>query len=228
MDSLVLLSGGLDSTTALALAAGESDQVVTLSFNYGQRHQVELLKAKEVSDWFGVDEHIVLNVPLPKGDSVLMHEDAEMPKMTYEEIEKSEGVSPTYVPYRNGTFLSLAAAYALDRGCDTIWAGMHAEDARGWAYPDCTPEFSGAMQNAIYVGTYHAVRLVVPFQYATKADIVAKGIWANAPYHLTLSCYEGREPACGECPTCIGRLEAFKINGLDDPIPYAIHRQATI
>jgi 7-cyano-7-deazaguanine synthase len=124
------------------------------------------------------------------------------------------------VPYRNGTFLSHAASLALEIEADMIYAGMHAEDAHNWAYPDCTPEFIGAMQNAIYIGTYYKVRLVAPFTYKSKADIVELGIKLGAPLHLTWSCYEGGAVACGICPTCIGRLEAFRSLGQTDPIEY--------
>jgi 7-cyano-7-deazaguanine synthase len=153
---------------------------------------------------------------------VLMDHTASMPHDTYEALQAHEGPSPTYVPYRNGTFLSLAASLALDprMKCDTIYAGMHAEDAHNWAYPDCTPEFIGAMQNAIYVGTYREVRLVVPFTYKSKADIVALGVRLGVPFELTHSCYEGKRPACGQCPTCVGRLEAFLTNGMKDPLEY--------
>jgi 7-cyano-7-deazaguanine synthase len=218
-DAIVLLSGGLDSTTALALASRNHDQILGLSFAYGQRHEEEVKAAAVIAEYFGID-HRVVEVKLGKGDSVLMNHQKVMPHMTYEEIEKSEGVSPTYVPYRNGTFLSHAASVAVGANYDTIYAGVHAEDARGWAYPDCTPEFIGAMQNAIYVGTYHKVRLVAPFQYKMKHEIIEVGLKLNAPYHLTLSCYEGQSPACGRCPTCVSRLEAFKANGVRDPIAY--------
>lgn len=226
--AVILLSGGLDSCTALALAANEHQNLYAVSFRYGQRHSLELAKARDIADHYGVDQHVILDVPLFSGESVLMDESADMPEMTYEEIEKSEGVSPTYVPFRNGTFLSLAASLALDRGCSMIYAGMHGEDARGWAYPDCTPEFVGAMQNAIYVGTYYKVRLVVPFQYMLKKEIVAVGLALRAPYDLTLSCYKGQEPACGKCSTCVGRLEAFRANGANDPIPYAVDVQGRL
>lgn len=219
----MMLSGGLDSCVVLAQAvanARDYREIHTISFNYGQRHVLELEKAKGLAEYYGV-RHTIISVPLFSADSVLMT-DAEMPKMTYEEIEESEGVSPTYVPFRNGTFLSLAAGYALDKGLDTILAGVHAEDARGWAYPDCTPEFIGAMANAVYVGTYHKVRLLAPLQYMMKKQIVGQGILLGAPFQLTLSCYEGRDPACGVCPTCIGRLEAFKQCGANDPIDYEV------
>ena len=150
-----------------------------------------------------------------------MQHEEEMPHATYEELQKAEGPSPTYVPYRNGTFLSLSASHALANECDTIYAGMHSEDAHNWAYPDCTPEFIGAMQNAIYIGTYFKVRLVCPFTYMTKKEIVLLGVTLNVPFNLTMSCYEGRSPACGVCPTCVARLEAFKSLGFEDPLPYA-------
>lgn len=216
--AIVVLSGGLDSATALALAQTEHDEVISISFDYGQRHLVELKCAKKLALHSGVPHH-TQQIHLGHG-GVLMDAAAEMPHQTYEELKDSSGPSPTYVPYRNGTFLSLAASFALEQDCDTIYAGMHAEDAHNWAYPDCTPEFIGAMQNAIYVGTYHKVRLVCPFTYKSKADIVRLGAELGVPFELTHSCYEGKRPACGQCPTCIGRLEAFKENGFNDPLPY--------
>lgn len=219
---LVVLSGGLDSTTILAyvdgMAGRQNRKVECISFLYGQRHDSEIVAAEEIAKYYGLP-HFVQEIQLGKG-GVLMDHGAEMPHETYETLQKAVGPSPTYVPYRNGTFLSLAASHALERECDTIWAGMHAEDAHNWAYPDCTPEFIGAMMNAIYIGTYHKVRLQVPFQYGTKAQIVQIGTRLHAPYHLTLSCYEGTRPACGKCPTCIGRLEAFKAAEENDPLEY--------
>jgi|SRR5262252_3186456 len=217
MTALVVHSGGLDSTVALCWAAKEYGNVEAISFLYGQRHNVEINNAKDICDYLGVT-HIVQHIELAKA-GVLMVPD-EMPHMTYEELAEAQGPSPTYVPYRNGTFLSLSASFALVRGCDIIVAGMHAEDARNWAYPDCTPEFIGAMQNAIYVGTYQQVRLVCPWTYMTKAQIIQKGIDLGAPLHMTMSCYEGRDPACGKCPTCVARLEAFKSIGVSDPLEY--------
>lgn len=217
--ALVVLSGGLDSCVALALAMREHKRVETLSFSYGQRHTSELKAAEKIAQHYEVG-HTVLSIPLGMGESVLMDHAAEMPHMTYDELEKSQGPSPTYVPYRNGTFLSLAASGALDMGLDYIYAGMHGEDAHNWAYPDCTPEFIGAMQNAIYIGTYFKVRLICPFTYSVKKEIIQIGIDLGAPLELTMSCYEGRDPACGRCPTCIARLEAFKSLGLQDPIKY--------
>lgn len=222
--AIVLLSGGLDSTTVLAHARQTGHaEILGLSFRYGQRHEEEIDAARNVAAFYDIQHH-VLDISLPQGESVLMRHDSEMPHMTYEAIEQAQGVSPTYVPFRNGTFLSLASALAVAAQYDTIYAGVHAEDARGWAYPDCTPEFIGAMQNAIYVGTYHKVRLVAPLQYLMKARVVRLGLDLAAPYHLTLSCYEGTSPACGRCPTCVSRLEAFHVNDARDPIPYEFDR----
>lgn len=221
--ALVVLSGGLDSCVALALALKVNDSATTVSFNYGQRHTRELTSARAIAAHYEL-MHRVWHVHLAQG-GVLMEHDEEMPHLTYEELQKAEGPSPTYVPFRNGTLLSHAASIALEIGADTIYAGMHGEDAHNWAYPDCTPEFIGAMQNAIYVGTYHKVRLICPFTYSSKADIVRFGLQLNAPLHLTWSCYEGRDLACGKCPTCIGRLEAFAACDMQDPIEYEFDAQ---
>ena len=215
---LVVLSGGLDSTVALALALKRTPMVRAISFAYGQRHDVEISQAVFIANHYKVEHHVV-NISLGN-QGVLMDHSAEMPHETYEELAAHVGPSPTYVPYRNGTFLSHAASHALEIEADEIYAGMHAEDAHNWAYPDCTPEFIGAMQNAIYIGTYHKVRLVVPFTYKSKAEIVYLGAELQVPFELTHSCYEGARPACGRCPTCIGRLEAFKQNGFKDPLEY--------
>ena len=220
---VVLLSGGIDSTTVLGMAVKarddvEPDTVLALSIFYGQRHSAELKAAKEVADFFGV-RHMELALSLPMGDSVLMDPDAEMPHMTYQELEASEGVSPTYVPFRNGNMISRAVAQALQEGAERVWVGVHAEDARGWAYPDCTPEFIGAMANAVYVGTYHKVRLLAPLQYLLKAQVIAAGIKLGiyGAYALTRSCYENQETPCGECPTCVARAAAFEANLVQDP-----------
>jgi 7-cyano-7-deazaguanine synthase len=146
----------------------------------------------------------------------------EMPQASYEELSDEFGVSPTYVPYRNGNLLSLATAVALVEGAGEVWAGMHAEDAHNWAYPDCTPEFLGAMASAIYVGSYHEVRLITPHMWRTKADVVQSGFDLKVPFELTWSCYEGRNQACGVCPTCVGRIQAFARVGEVDPISYEI------
>lgn len=223
--AVVSLSGGLDSTVCLAKAVDEfgNSNVFAVSFHYGQSHKAELEAARNVALFYGVGHEII---ELPKifagtGESSLMGE-VEHPDLTYKEIEEGFGVSPTYVPYRNGNLLSMATTYAMTKNAGWVYTGVHAEDARGWAYPDCTPEFVGAMANAIYIGTYHKVRLVAPLQNMMKKDIVLAGWELAAPFHLTMSCYRGESPACGKCPTCVERVGAFRLAGLDDPINYAV------
>jgi len=218
--ALVLLSGGLDSSVCLAIAVGAfgEENVRALSLSYGQKHEREVGAAKDVSTYYGVPHEVVtLDPGIFRGQgSTLTDPDAPLPKMTYEELQESFGVSPTYVPFRNGNLLSVAAALALRHQVGYIYAGMHAEDARNWAYPDCTPEFLGAMANAIYVGTYHKVRLVTPLAWMTKADVVRKGASMKLPFALTWSCYAGGPAPCGTCPTCISRAAAFAEAGVED------------
>lgn len=220
--ALVLLSGGLDSTTCLTMAVANHGpaQVETISMFYGQKHELELKSAASVAHHFEVPWHI-LNLPdiFGRAGSTLVKGGPDNPKGTYADLP--EGPSPTYVPFRNGNLLSAATAYAVGLQAAEIWFGAHAEDAENWAYPDCTPEFIGAMANAIYIGSYKKIRLVTPLEWMTKADVVRTGLALDAPYELTLSCYNGKQPACGECPTCKSRLAAFAENGAVDPIMYA-------
>lgn len=225
--AVVLLSGGLDSTVTAALARRRYPSTHGLTISYGQSHAMEVEAAARVADALQLAswQHITLAPDLLAGGSITGS--AAMPDATYEDLAASVGPSPTYVPFRNGTFLSLAAAYTLQRleqltGHDAgtvageVWAGMHAEDARGWAYPDCTPEFIGAMANAIYVGTYQRVRLVAPLQNMTKTEVVRQGLEVSAPMHLTRSCYSTQPTPCGTCPACRGRAHAFAEVGVPD------------
>ena len=232
MKAVVLLSGGLDSTVALGEALDlhydgklANDQIATaVSFHYGQTHSEELKRANDVANAYGV-KHQVISLPQIFGgteSTLVASNELDQPEMSYEDIEESFGVSPTYVPFRNANLLSMATAVALVEGAEEVWAGMHAEDAHNWAYPDCTPEFLGAMANAIYVGSYHKVRLVTPHMWRTKADVVRRGFEIDTPFELTMSCYNGVEPACGTCPTCVGRINAFREVGKKDRIEYAI------
>lgn len=222
MRSVVLLSGGMDSTTALAMARREGP-VIPLSIRYGSTHQVrEGNAATRVAEWYGLSQEIV-RIELPKeifagGTSALLGYD-NIPNEEYHDIEK-ETPSVTVVPFRNALLISVATAIAESRGYDHVWAAVHGTDAAGWAYPDCTPEFTGAMANAIYVGTLHKVRLATPFSWATKSDIVKLAVQLEAPMHLTYSCYRGRQLHCGVCPTCLERIKAFSEAGYIDPVHY--------
>lgn len=222
--AVVLLSGGLDSATCAVLACQEfgAENVIALTLYYGQKHAREIDAAKAVCSKLKIGQHRIKQLPdIFKGSgSTLIDADLPNPEMTYEEINEAQGVSPAYVPFRNANLLSVATTIALVEGADTIFYGAHAEDARNWAYPDCTPEFNGAMANAIYTGSYQKIRLVTPLQWMTKSAVVALGHKEGVPFELTWSCYNGLEKACGVCPTCIGRLQAFQDNDLVDPVEY--------
>ena len=223
MKGLVLHSGGLDSSTILASAAGECDSVIGLSIAYGQKHQQrELRAAREICEYFSA-EHLEVEIPnIFEGfGSTLIDSDTDNPHLSYEELRASEGPSPTYVPFRNANLLSIATATALIKECEVVYFGAHADDAHNYAYPDCTPEFIGAMANAINVGTYYAVRLKSPVMWMSKGDIVKWGDSLNVPFEMTYSCYEGTEDHCGECPTCVSRIVAFEEAMVNDPTRYA-------
>lgn len=217
--AIVLHSGGLDSSVALANAVKHfgAKNVKSLGIHYGQRHEVELKYAEIFCEMFDVVREIVSLPPIKA--SRLTDPNAEIPKVSYDDIV---GLSPAYVPFRNGLMLANAASIAQAEGFDYIVYGAHSEDALNWAYPDCTPEFNGAMANAIYTGTDRKVQLLTPLQWMLKSDIVVLGASINAPLHLTWSCYLGGEVHCGECPTCRARKKAFSDAGVDDPTVYAV------
>ena len=224
MKALVLSSGGVDSTTALALAIEKygKENVVALSVSYGQKHDKELRAAKAVAEYYGV-EQLFLDLSLIfqySNCSLLQQSDQEIPEESYaQQIEKTGGTTPvsTYVPFRNGLFLSAPASVALSKEGSVIYYGAHADDAAGAAYPDCSQAFHDAMNQAIYEGSGKQLRIEAPFVGKTKADIVALGLKYHVPYQLTWSCYEGKEEPCGKCGTCIDRAKAFAANGVSDP-----------
>lgn len=214
-----LLSGGLDSTVAMAVAINQfgASNVIAVSVDYGQRHITELDHAKQVCDYYNIKHEIMTITDMPA--SMLTDESAEVPNASYADLP--EGVSPTYVPFRNGQLLSKIAARASTyEGPSVIFAGMHAEDAERDAYPDCTMHFLGAMAAAIYIGTYHKVRLNTPLVSMFKHEIVSLGARLNAPLSLTWSCYKGGMYHCGTCPTCRARREAFDAAGVYDHVVY--------
>ena len=223
MKALVLFSGGLDSTTCLALAIEKygADDVLALSVSYGQKHTKEIEAAKAVAKHYGVKlQTLDLAEIFADSDcSLLKGSSQEVPKESYaEQLEETNGKPvSTYVPFRNGLFLSSAASIALSHGCEVIYYGAHADDAAGNAYPDCSQEFNDAINTAIYLGSGKQLRVEAPFVGKTKADVVAEGLRLHAPYELTWSCYEGGEKPCGLCGTCRDRAAAFAANGVKDP-----------
>ena len=225
MKITVLLSGGLDSSTCLALVVSKygSENVEALSIHYGQKHDREVRSAQAVADYYGVKLTILDLSPVftASNCSLLNHSSEEIEHRSYAEQLKDlggTGTVNTYVPFRNGLMLSAAAAVAQSNGSDEIWYGAHKDDAAGRAYPDCTPEFVDYMGKAIYEGTGHEIKLVAPFINSNKADIVRQGLAMKVPYELTWSCYEGGEKPCGTCGTCIDRINAFKLNNAIDPL----------
>ncbi len=214
----VLLSGGIDSTTCLYMAYEQyRSDIAAVSVDYGQRHIREVECAENICENLGVP-HTTIPLSTPMR-TMLTDKGMSIPDITYDEIK---GVSPTYVPFRNGQLISILTGYAVqDEKAEVIYFGAHAEDAANWAYPDCTPEFIGAMANAVYIGTYRQIRLMTPFMWATKANIVAKGVSLGVPYKDTWSCYKGELLHCGACPTCYARFDAFESQQFIDPTTYA-------
>ena len=224
MKVLVLLSGGVDSATCLGLAVSQygKENVVSLSISYGQKHTKELVAAKKIAEYYDVEfTHIDLAKIFEYSDcSLLGHSEKEIPKESYaKQIEKSDGKPvQTYVPFRNGLFLSSAASIALSKGCGIIYYGAHSDDSAGNAYPDCSRDFNEAMNRAIYLGSGNQLKIEAPFVELTKQKVVEKGLELKVPYELTWSCYEGEKEPCGMCGTCIDRKAAFENNGVNDPL----------
>ena len=226
MKALVLSSGGVDSTTVLAMAVEKygKENVVALSVSYGQKHDKELQAAIAVAEYYGV-EQIFLDLAKIfqySNCSLLTQSTEDIPEEGYaEQIEKTGGEKPvsTYVPFRNGLFLSSAASVALSKDCSVIYYGAHADDSAGFAYPDCSPEFHKAINEAIWEGSGHQLNVEAPFVNKSKAEVVKKGLELGVPYELTWSCYQGGHKPCGKCGTCIDRAAAFRANGVMDPAP---------
>lgn len=222
--ALVLCSGGVDSTTLLAMAVNQygAPNVYALSISYGQRHVKEIEAAKAVAQHYGVEQRFLdLSTIFAESNcSLLSHSTEEVPEESYaDQLKHTEGKPvSTYVPFRNGLFLSSAASMALSLECSVLYYGAHHDDWAGNAYPDCSKEFVEAMNRAIVEGTGGELHLEAPFVEWSKADIVKKGLELKVPYELTWSCYEGGEKPCGVCATCIDRKRAFEINGVVDPL----------
>jgi 7-cyano-7-deazaguanine synthase len=225
MRAVILLSGGLDSATVLAIAKDAGRECHAISFIYGQRHEVELAAAKRVADAQGVAEHLVFPLDLRLFGGSALTSDIAVPK----DAVGAPGIPITYVPARNTIFLALALGFAEVRGAEEIWLGVNAVDFSG--YPDCRPEFLSAFQKVIETGTKTGVerqepRIVAPLVELTKADIIRRGVALGVDYALTHSCYDpdsaGR--ACGHCDSCLLRRKGFEDAGVPDPTEYRTER----
>lgn len=224
MKKVVLLSGGVDSSTCLGLALETCAPADVLAVNmfYGQKHDREMQSARDVAKFYGVElMELDLSQIFAKSDcSLLAHSHKDIAHGSYaEQIAETGGKKPvsTYVPFRNGLMLSAAASIAISVEADEVWYGAHADDAAGNAYPDCSEDFLTAINAAVYEGSGKQVHIIAPFIAVPKAEVVRTGLAIGVPYKLTWSCYEGGEKPCGKCGTCIDRAEAFRANGVKDP-----------
>lgn len=223
MKALVLTSGGIDSTTCLGIAVEKygASEVLALTTYYGQRHKKEMEAAEKVVKHYGVEwKQIDLSMIFADSNcSLLSGSTNEVPEESYAEQLKHTNGKPvsTYVPFRNGLFLSAAASIAISYGCEVLYYGAHADDAAGNAYPDCSNDFQQAIDRAIYLGSGEQLRVEAPFINSTKKDVIKKGLELKVPYEYTWSCYEGKDKPCGVCGTCRDRAAAFHANGINDP-----------
>ncbi len=219
--AVILLSGGLDSATAAAIAKGMGFELYALSFSYGQRHSKELEAAQAVGEFFGVKDHQVVDFDLRKWGGSALTADMDVP-LDRDESEMASSIPTTYVPARNTIFLSFALGYAEVVGADTIVIGVNQLDYSG--YPDCREEYLLAFERMANLATKGAVeggrrtRIYAPLLHMTKAEIITKGTALGVDYGLTWSCYQGLDQPCGRCDSCLLRAEGFRRAGLTDPL----------
>jgi 7-cyano-7-deazaguanine synthase len=223
--AVVLLSGGVDSTTTLAIAKKEGYDLFALSFRYGQRHKVELVAAKRIATFFNVAKHLVIDIDLRVLGGSALTDNLEVPKNRTPE-EMGGDIPVTYVPARNTIFLSFALAWAEVLGSEDIFIGVNALDYSG--YPDCRPEYIAAYEKMANLATKAGVggrqklKIHAPLIQLTKAQIIKKGLELGVDYSLTHSCYDPSPngEACGHCDSCLLRLKGFREAGVQDPIRY--------
>lgn len=223
--AVVLLSGGLDSATVAAIAAGEGFEVNALSFSYGQRHSFELEAARRIAASLHIARHRIAAIDLRVFGGSALTDDIAVPKGR-SSAEMEHGIPVTYVPARNTIFLSFALAWAEVLGASDIFIGVNALDYSG--YPDCRPEFISAFEQTANLATKAGVEgrqkltIHAPLMHLTKAQIIRRGMELGVDYGLTSSCYdpspEGKP--CGQCDSCTLRRKGFRENGIDDPLPY--------
>ncbi|HEU5153248.1 MAG TPA: 7-cyano-7-deazaguanine synthase QueC [Gemmatimonadales bacterium] len=225
--AIVLLSGGLDSATVLAIAKAEGYDVIALSFRYGQRHAVELQAARAVARAAGVTRHLEVELDLRAMGGSALTADIPVPRNRSMD-EMSQEIPVTYVPARNTIFLAYALGFAEVEGAADLFLGVNALDYSG--YPDCRPEYVAAFERLANLATKAGVEGTVKFRIHTplidlsKREIIARGLQLGVDYSLTRSCYDPSPngEACGECDSCQLRLKGFRENGMEDPAPYAI------
>jgi 7-cyano-7-deazaguanine synthase len=223
--AVVLASGGLDSTVAAAIAKQDGCEIYCLTIAYGQRHAVEVERARQVAAALGAAGHLVLELNLRAIGGSALTTAASVPK-DRDRQERSHGIPSTYVPGRNLIFLSLAAAHAEVVGASRIYFGANVVDYSG--YPDCRPAFIRAFEAAVHEGTKAGaegmrLQVIAPLLSLAKAEIIRRGVELNVPFHLTHSCYDPAEAlACGRCDSCLIRREGFEKAGVVDPIAYAV------
>jgi 7-cyano-7-deazaguanine synthase len=223
--AVVLLSGGLDSTTVLAIAQSDGFDTYALTFRYGQRHQAELAAAHRVAARLGVAEHVVSEINLRVFGGSALTSDMEVPKGRSTE-DMSGGIPITYVPARNTIFLSFALAWAEVLSAQDVYIGVNALDYSG--YPDCRLEYIEAYERMANLATRAGVegtqrlKIRTPLISLTKAEIIRRGVALGVDYSLTVTCYDPSPngEACGECDSCQLRLKGFRESGLKDPAPY--------
>ena len=216
MKTVLVYSGGLDSTVLLYHLLSAGDTVSTLSVNYGQRHSKELKRARTIISALSIEHREIDLTSINEllGGSSLTDKDISIPHGHYEE----DNMKSTVVPNRNMILLSLATGWAVSQKADCVSYAAHSGDHA--IYPDCRNEFAEALDKAIQLADWQKVYLNRPFVDLTKADIVRRGAELGVPLELTWSCYEGQELHCGRCGTCIERREAFHLAGVEDPTPY--------
>ncbi|HZU32698.1 MAG TPA: 7-cyano-7-deazaguanine synthase QueC [Candidatus Angelobacter sp.] len=223
--AVVLLSGGLDSTTTLAIAKQEGFAAHALTFRYGQRHGIEVQAAREIAQKLGAAQHVIVDIDLRLFGGSALTSDSPVPKGRSTE-EMGSGIPVTYVPARNTIFLSFALAWAEVLSAWDIFIGVNALDYSG--YPDCRPEYIAAFERMANLATkagvegQGAVKIHAPLISLTKAQIIQRGLAAGVDYGLTTSCYDPAPAgeACGQCDSCQLRLKGFKEAGAQDPIAY--------
>jgi 7-cyano-7-deazaguanine synthase len=223
--AVVLLSGGIDSTTTLAVAIAEGFEAYALSFDYGQRHQIETEAACRVADSLGVKEHRIAKIDMRIFGGSALTDDVDVPKRR-SETEIAHGIPVTYVPARNTIFLAYAVGWAEVIPANDIFIGVNAIDYSG--YPDCRPEFIEAFESLANLGTKGGVegrrfQIHTPLIKFSKAEIIRKAVELGVDLSLTHSCYDPspEDLACGECDSCLLRLKGFREAKIKDPIRYA-------